>query len=153
MMRDVSCQCFIEASRTIWTMRVTTPPARRSSGLWQKNIAISTPLAPPMHVPRTGVGGETYADLFTGAGHRRRSAQFRAHGAGCRFGADVIRPAGIDRAGDPCFGALGSREGRARRDVCRRRGNASHHTNRLEWASGDCRSFRRPRHHSSLRRR
>src|SRR5438105_12440579 len=45
-----------------------------------KNIAIGTPLAAPMQVPRTGVGGETYADLFTGARHRRRSPRFRAHG-------------------------------------------------------------------------
>src|SRR2546423_5438721 len=66
-----------------------------------KNIAISTPLAPPEQVPRTGVGDETYADLFTDAGHRRPRARFRAHGAGRRFLAEVIRPAGIHRAGDP----------------------------------------------------
>src|SRR5438105_8455385 len=83
-----------------WTMRVTMPPARRSRGL-AKNIVISTPLAPPMRVPRTGVGDETHGDLFTDAGHRRPSPRFRAHGAGRRFLAEVVRPAGIDCAGDP----------------------------------------------------
>src|SRR5438105_10168373 len=37
-MRDVSCQCFIDASRTIRIMRVTMPPARRSTGLSQKTL-------------------------------------------------------------------------------------------------------------------
>src|SRR5437868_5740769 len=70
-------------------------------GTLAKNIAISTPLAPPMRVPRTGVGDETHGDPFTDAGHRRPRPRFRAHGAGRRFFAEVVRPAGIDCAGDP----------------------------------------------------
>src|SRR5205085_10227168 len=98
-MRDVSCQCFIDASRTGLASHDASCEA--IEGTLAKNIAISTPLAPPMRVPRTGVGDETHGDLFTDAGHRRPRPRFRAHGAGRRFFAEVVRPAGIDCAGDP----------------------------------------------------
>src|SRR5205814_8676218 len=37
-MRDVSCQCFIDASRTFRIMRVTMPLPRPSKGRWQKTL-------------------------------------------------------------------------------------------------------------------
>src|SRR4051794_3362228 len=70
MMRDVSCQCFIDASRTIWTMRAATPLPRRSTGLWQKTLQsarllhrrcgflVQVSAAKPMHTssPMLGIG-------------------------------------------------------------------------------------------------